>query len=157
MALVDAKHPVRRSVAEAEDLLDKAKHFDDGNPKDRFAVLGQIWKWDDHAAIEFWAKRLAEWVTGKSAERGWLHTLLRLIEAREKEPVTTARLQYHVTRNYPRASDPDPRTRALRKWIDQIIPDFETQRMIETRFLPAIVRYALTATRPNGGDSIDEQ
>ena len=84
-------------------------------------------------------------------ERGWLHTLLGLAEARHPERRTpgdraAARLfgdgpdQHHVTRNYHRNT-------AARDWAERLIKDFDDPTHAGIRYLPAILRYALTATR----------
>ncbi len=152
MAIVPRKTPIRRAVEQADRLLDKAKTEPPEQGRNQFATLGQVWKWEQHERITHWAKCLARWVSGNAAERGWLQTLLQMTEAREKEPLTTARLVSHVERNYPRSEDRDPNRRALRKWIDQITRDFDAQQRTETRYLPAILRYALMATRTSTGE-----
>lgn len=59
----------------------------------------------------------------------------------------TARLAYHVARNYPSANDRDPQKAAFRQWADKLIADFDDCTEMGTRYLPAIARYALIATR----------
>lgn len=111
----------------------------------------------------------------KVAERGWLQTLLhlaeqrqdgmlarlqlaeqkpldeqakaRLVEQRQQGAMATSRLTYHIARNFPRQTDNNPDRRALRKWADRLVADFETGEYLETIYLPTIVRYAITATR----------
>jgi hypothetical protein len=74
--------------------------------------------------------------------------LLELSDARMGgDAGATARLAYHVARNYPSARDPHPHRAALRQWADRLIDDFDARRSPETLYLPAIVRYALLATR----------
>jgi CRISPR-associated protein Csm1 len=154
MAVVTRKHPIRRAVEQAEDLLERAKR--EAAPgasegRDQFSAFGQIWKWKEHDGIVHNAKCLTNWVTGNTAERGWLHTLLRLAEEQKAQHLSSARLAYHIARNYPRSTDNDPNKQALRRWIDQIAQDFEKKERLETRYLPVIVRYALTATRARTG------
>jgi hypothetical protein len=124
------------------------------------AALGQVWKWDRHTMILAAGRRLAAWVETGVAHRGWLHTLLALTRLQRGElsnatgvqaAGATARLAYHVGRNYPRQGDCDPTRRALRDWADRVIEGFD--RFADTRdaeivYLPAIIRYALLATRP---------
>jgi CRISPR-associated protein Csm1 len=150
LTMVRKKTPIRRAAEQADQLLETAK--DKG--RDRFAAFGQVWEWNEHKTIAQNANWVTAWVRDNSAERGWLQTLLRMTEAREREPLTTARLVYHVERNYPRSNDNDPNKRALRTWMDQIVRDFDGRQRVETRYLPAILRYALTATRAatTGGD-----
>jgi hypothetical protein len=90
-------------------------------------------------------------VEGDVAQRGWLQTLMRLIEQRASEPAAEARLAYHIARNYPRADSRDAQQAALRGWADQLARDFQTQRRVESRYLRAIVQYALTATSSEAG------
>lgn len=139
LELMKPKRPIRSAVERAESLLEAAK----GAGKDRLAALGQIWEWKDHGTILEKAKRLVEWTNAGDIQRGWLHTLLELALARcgdRPNALATARLAYHVHRNW------RPGT-AARKWADQLINVFDQQQSINVRFLPAIVRYALTATR----------
>jgi CRISPR-associated protein Csm1 len=143
MAIVPRKTPIHRAVEQAEHLLDAAKQAG----RNRFAAFGQVWEWQYHAAIQFAANCLIQWAEGSVAERGWLQTLLRMTERQEKEPLTAARLAYHVERNYPRPDTLEPEKRALRQWIDHRVRDFDHPKSTETRYLSAILRYALTATR----------
>ncbi len=143
MAIVSRKTPIYRAVEQAEHLLESAKHAG----RDRFAAFGQVWEWKHQEGILFAANNLKGWIEGNTAERGWLQTLLRMTERQTTEPLTAARLSYHVERNYPRLTDNDPNKHALRKWIDYRVKDFDNPTTPETRYLPAILRYALIATR----------
>ncbi|MBI2190698.1 MAG: hypothetical protein HYU36_01780 [Planctomycetes bacterium] len=151
LALAKWKRPIKFAAAQAEDLLQQAKTAtapDESTAKDQLAALGQVWKWKHHAAIVGAGKRLVGWVDDESMPRGWLHTLLELAESRFGDPATgrvadplaTARLAHHVVRNYPSGTE-------IRRWGDTLVDDFDTCQRVETRYLPAIVRYALTATR----------
>jgi hypothetical protein len=87
-----------------------------------------------------------EWVKADEMERGWLHTLLELTQARHgstPDLLATARLAYHISRNY------RPNSQA-RKWGEGLVQKFDDPMQIEVCYLPAIVRYALTATRTRG-------
>lgn len=150
LALTKWKRPIKFAVGQAEDLLEQAKNelaIGESAPKNQLAAFGQVWKWKDHATIVAEGKRLAAWVDGDVMPRGWLHTLLELAESRFGDPTTnrrpdplaTARLNHHVVRNY--------RDTQVKNWGDQLVNDFDLQNRIETRYLPAVVRYALTATR----------
>ena len=155
LAMVRPKFPIRRAVEQAEQALERAKQVaspGQSEAKDQMAALGQIWKWEQHEGILFWAKQLTGWVAGDAAQRGWLHTLLRFDQQRLINPLATARLEYHITRNYPRSDDRDPAKRALRSWIDKVAGDFDSRRSTNTPYLPTILRYALTATRAESGD-----
>ncbi len=177
MALVKKKHPIRRAVMQADALLEqeaKSKPAPGATEaKDQFAAFGQIWKWRNHEAIAHHARCLTKWVRDNSAERGWLHDLLRFTLQRETSHLSSgscysasflpdglqretnhlssARLSYHITRNYPKENDPSPEKQALRRWANQIAADFEKGRNIETIYLSAIARYALLATREQKG------
>ncbi len=148
MAVVQRKRPIRRAVEQADHLLKSAKELG----RNRFAAFGQVWEWKEHDSIAHHCTCLSKWVNQNAAQRGWLQTLLRMAEQQEKVPLTTARLVYHVERNYPRSIDDNPDKRALRNWIDQVVGDFDSRQRAETRYLPAILRYALTATRTATGD-----
>ncbi len=142
LELMKPKRPIKPAVERAELLLNEAK--DSG--KDRLAAFGQVWQWTDHAAIMEAARQLVAWANAGEIQRGWLHTLLELRLARHgdnPEPLATARLAYHVDRNY------RPRTRA-REWALGLVQRFDNLEEIDVRYLPAIVRYALTATRTRG-------
>lgn len=139
VALMKPKRPIKGAVAEAERLLELAKT----GTKDQLAAFGQVWKWQHHDDIVKAARQLVEWVKCGEMERGWLHTLLELAQARHgptPDPLATARLAYHVFRNYRR------NTRA-RRWAEGIVQQFDNPEQTDIGFLPAIVRYALTATR----------
>lgn len=142
LELMKPKRPIKPAVERAELLLIEAK--DSG--KDRMAAFGQVWQWKDHAAIIDAARQLVEWADAGDIQRGWLHTLLELALARHGEksdPLATARLAYHVDRNWKKGTP-------ARRWADRLINDFDDRGQIQVRYLPAIVRYALTATRTPG-------
>ena len=146
-ALIKPKRPIRYAAFLATERLEDAKTKGPA-PKDQCAALGEVWKWSVHRDVIDGGQRLAGWVENGLAQRVWLHTLLELSEARMGgDAGATARLAYHVARNYPSERDPHPHRAALRQWADRIIDDFDSRRSPETRYLPAIVRYALLATR----------
>ena len=136
------KRPVKTAIEEAERLLELAKAV----PKDQCAALGQVWNWTHHEMILRQAENLAGWVQANQMQRGWLHTLLELVVARhsdQPEPMATARLAYHVNRNYRRNT-------AARDWADGLVRCFDDFDQPAVRYLPAIVRHALIATRSAG-------
>jgi CRISPR-associated protein Csm1 len=159
MAIIKPKFPIRLAAQQAEDLLIKAKSEaapHTSTPKDQCATLGGLWKWERHDAIISAGKRLADWVDNGPLQRGWLHTVLELAllrrgEAPGRDPglspaMATSRLAYHVGRNWPKSGPP-------RDWIDRIASEFdrfETSTHVDTIYLPAILRYALLATRSTG-------
>lgn len=165
MSFMKPKRPIKQAVEQAADLLDTAKTKSAPRaeaPKDQIAAFGQIWKWGDHAAITQNAKQLTDWVNSEEriAERGWLQTLLRLAEWRQRKEaidakpidrmigaMATSRLFYFVSRNFPGKNDRNPEKRKLRQWADRLIDDFDAAKNVETIYLSTIVRYALTATR----------
>jgi CRISPR-associated protein Csm1 len=147
VALIKPKRPIRHAAALATERLEDAKTKGLA-PKDQCAALGEIWKWSVHRDVIDGGQRLAGWVENGLAQRAWLHTLLELSEARTGgDAGATARLAYHVARNYPSARDSHPHRAALRQWADRIVDDFDTRRSAEAIYLPAMVRYALLATR----------
>jgi CRISPR-associated protein Csm1 len=149
LALTKPKRPIKSAVAEADRLLEVAKTTTaagESGPKDQLAVLGQVWKWRHHRGVVAAAHQLVGWCTAGQIERGWLHTLLELVEARHglsPDPRATARLAHHVARNY------RPRT-AARAWADQLVQTFDDATRPDVRYLSAALRYALTATRKPG-------
>jgi CRISPR-associated protein Csm1 len=156
LALVKPTFPIRRAADQADDLLATAKTQPAAGasaPKDQLATFGQVWKWADHATVATTARRLADWVRHDVMPRGGLHTLLELALARQRgdaSPVT-ARLAYHVGRNYPPAHAGGPKGE-LRRWADALLTDFDAGTRPETRLMPAILRHALTATRKETQD-----
>ncbi|HUI08289.1 MAG TPA: type III-A CRISPR-associated protein Cas10/Csm1 [Verrucomicrobiae bacterium] len=146
LAIMKPKRPIKHAVAEASRLLDEAKQVivhGEVSAKDQLAAFGEIWKWKHHAAILQSAMRLADWVANRDAERGWLHTWLKLTEAsRAAQPdsIAISRLAAHIARNCRRGS-------AIREWAESLVEDFDDTHRVETRYLPGILRYALTATR----------
>lgn len=155
LTMIKSKHPIKLAIPEAERLLESAKR--EAGPgeavsRDQCAAFGQLWKWKHHRTILETALKLIHWVETKQMERGWLHSLLSLIEARHpdvllgasasrpQDPLATARFTHHVTRNYRRGT-------AARKWADDLIPQFDETTNPVIRYLPVALRYALTATR----------
>jgi CRISPR-associated protein Csm1 len=142
VSLFKPKRPVKAAIEDAERLLELAKAV----PKDQCAAFGQVWNWSQHTAILDEAEKLANWVRRNQMQRGWLHTLLELAIARHGDKpnaLATARLAYHVNRNYGKYSD-------VSAWADDLVRQFDDSSQPIVRFLPAIVRYALTATRTAG-------
>lgn len=150
IAFAKPKQPIKFAVEQAEELLHQAKTrtFFGDSPKDQLATLGQVWKWSNHQQILECGKQWKTWVNQGIAQRGWLQTLLKLGLQREGSGedkwMATAHLAYHVARNY---DDRTPEKRRLRHWANQLIQDFDDQTSIESRYLPAIARYVLMATR----------
>jgi CRISPR-associated protein Csm1 len=158
LAIIKPKFPIRLAAQQADDLLELAKTQPAGAAKDQFATLGSCWKWSDHARIINAGKQLANWVErgkadGGIIERGWLHTLLELalLQRRAANPrdpriipaMASSRLAYHVARNWPKDGP-------AREWINAVMKDFD--RFTNTTdpinlHLPAIIRYAMLATR----------
>jgi CRISPR-associated protein Csm1 len=141
LALMKPKRPIKGIVTEAERSLELAKRGT--KEKDQLAAFGYVWKWRHHEEIMKTARQLAEWVNSKDVERAWLHTLLELAEARYgpvPDPLATARLAYHVSRIYRRNTP-------ARQWAERLVRRFDNPEYIDVRYLRAILRYALTATR----------
>lgn len=168
VAVIKPKYPIHLGAQQAEELLEQAKGEKAPRapqPKDQCAALGSLWKWQDHDVIIGAGKQLADWVDEGIIQRGWLHTLLELALLRRGQagpeyagvhPATaTSRLTYHVARNWPkprRGDDPPP---PARQWIDAILREFDqfdSTAHVETIHLPAIVRYAILATRSGGSE-----
>jgi CRISPR-associated protein Csm1 len=162
LALMKPTRPIRNAAGEAEHLLDnvakKVPAPGAAKPKDQIAAFRQVWKWEDHRTILGAATRLVKLVKAEKAERGWLHTLLEISQSRLPQGnadaedshhagMAAARLAYHIGRNYPKVSDPDRDRANLRAWADTLVRDLDTCLTTETRYLPTISRYALTATR----------
>ena len=142
------KRPVKTAIEQAERLLEQAKEA----PKDQCAAFGQVWNWTQHAMILRQAEQLTGWVQQNQMQRGWLHTLLELADARhgdKPDPLASARLAYQVGRwvqlnsNFRRNTD-------ARAWADGIVRRFDDVNQLDVRYLPAILRHALTATRTAG-------
>lgn len=174
VAIIKPKYPIHLAAQQADELLDRAKG--DAAPgaagaRDQCAALGQVWKWADHDRIIGDGKSLAEWVDAGVVQRGWLHTLLELALLRRGEAgpeyagvhpaVATSRLAYHAARNWPRtrnnpSSENDRSGNHARSWIDRVVKGFDVENPAEqpgrVAFLPAIVRYALLATRAGGAE-----
>ena len=139
LSVFKPKRPVKTAIEQAEQLLEQAKEV----PKDQCAAFGQVWNWKQHQMILGEAERLAGWVRSNQVQRGWLHTLLELIVARHgdtPDALATARLAYHVDRNWRRNTE-------ARSWADSLVQRFDSADDPRILFLPAILRHALTATR----------
>jgi hypothetical protein len=72
-------------------------------------------------------------------------SLALALHGNKPDPLATARLAYHVDRNWKKGTD-------ARRWADRLIADFDDKKQLHVRYLPAIVRYALTATRTRGDE-----
>ncbi|MBC7817033.1 MAG: type III-A CRISPR-associated protein Cas10/Csm1 [Planctomycetaceae bacterium] len=178
VALVPPHWPIRRAVGLAEEQLELAKTTCArgwSQPKDQVAAFGMVWKWLSHAKILAGGRELARWVTVGAAQRGWLQRLLELYRAHvgqrnqrrlvtagdgpnsetewQTDPrnqlLASARLNYFVARNFPKAHDRRPDHAALRQWMDQRLRQIDDPHTAdaETLYLPAILQYAILATR----------
>jgi CRISPR-associated protein Csm1 len=157
LAVIKPVFPIRNAVEQADALLERAKSEcapGAETAKDQFAAFGQVWKWHEHETVSHSARRLVRWVQDdKIMPRGWLHTFLDLAETRirpEAGPVT-ARLAYHIGRNMP-SRHAEGAKGEMRQWAEAVLADFDAGVRPETRLLPAILRYALTATRSPSKD-----
>jgi hypothetical protein len=127
--------------------------------KDQFTGLGMVWKWDQHEAIVTAGKKWADWVNHGLVPRGWLHTLLQLTEAaqrseeklsadeRVERSLAPARMTHFVARNFPPPRDRNPQRAELRRWMDAVLAEIESPKRTNARYFPAILRYAILATR----------
>lgn len=157
LALSKPKRPIRAGVTDAKRLVDVAKTQaapTEAAPKDQCAALGQLWKWKNHHEIQEAGIRLVRWVEAGEVQRTWLHTLFHLLRERHPhlvlvgtqpapgpDPLATSRLAHHVSRNYRPASP-------SRRWAESVIEEFDDSAAPNVRHLPAVLRYALAATRP---------
>lgn len=157
-AIVKPKFPIRLGARQAEELLERSKT----GPKDQFAVLGDVWRWNDHARIIDTGRQLADWADAGDIQRGWLHTVLELVLLQRSQSnsrdstlipeMASSRLHYHVARNWPKANEMGEQGKA-RQWIDTVLRHFDTFSTTtdpNTKYLPAILRYAILATRGKG-------
>lgn len=151
IAIAKPRVPIKFAVEQADELLDIAKtntSAERTEPKDQCAVLGQIWKWSEHSEIINAGKQIADWIDADVCSRGWVQGILRLSEARKRnELISTSRLAYLISRNFPSIKDRDRDKAAFRLWADTILGDFDASDIPHVRYLPSICRYALTATR----------
>lgn len=148
LAIFKPKTPIKNAAAEAEELLHDAKEkaaVGEAASRDQFAAFGQIWKWENHEAITKQANEIIRWIVEGKFQRGWLHTLLRLAMLRQRDPhsyasrLATARLANFWTRNF--------RDNDVWEFGKKLVNSFDEMNSIETKYLAAIARYALTATR----------
>lgn len=160
VAIIKPRFPVHLAAEQAESLLHAAKSLrapGAQGAKDQCAAFGQVWKWEHHARVVEDAVRLADWVEGGKVQRGWLHTLLELTHLRRGEAgpeyrgvppaVATSRLAYHAARNW---KDKD-----ARDWIFKVLDEFDSpldERPERWAYMPAILRYALLATRSSSSE-----
>ncbi len=169
LAIAPVRRPIGWAADEAADLLEEAKTRPPKGaivPKDQIACMGDRWKWREHGTIIAAGKRLAEAVHGGAAERDWLATLLRFIRARHEKrerrdeaALAAAMLAHHVGCDWPGRNDNDERRRNLRSWGERLIMEFDRIGQTddpEMLHLPAILRYALLATRGRQEDDSHE-
>lgn len=172
VAIIKPRHPIHMAAQQAEELLETAKRRPAPGAsagRDQCAALGQWWNWADHSTILNHGRQLAGWVEQGIVRRGWLHTLLTLSHLRRGEAgpeyahvppeAATARLAWHIERNWPRPSrmsgHGDPRAKA-RVWADTLLEHFDDSPDAappQVRYLPAILRYAMLAT---GSGSLED-
>lgn len=159
IGMIAPKRPIKFAVQNAERLLERAKHQDG---KNSVAVLGQVFNWVEFEFVLSEGKKVAGWIDQDVMPRGWAHTLLGFALARDvgttaDRYLVTAKLAYHIARNYPAVFDerrkgrpPHAREKEetnLRRWADKLLDDFDDRTQNLSKFLPAITRYALMATR----------
>ena len=157
VAIIKPRYPVHIAAHQAEELLSHAKTALAAGataPKDSCALLGDLWKWKDHARIVSEGKKLADWVDAGGVQRGWLQTILELNllrcgkagpQYKDIHPASaTSKLAYHISRNWPHDGP-------ARAWIEQVFKNFDNQ----SPHVSTVVRYAMLATR--GKNSGDEQ
>lgn len=160
VAVVPARLPIRSGVEQAEELLHTAKTGDGTvKPRDCCAALGQQWKWSEHPMLLGEADRLVSWVEQGRFSRAWLQLWKREVNGLRSPPTATdhagllalSRLSHHTTRNIgssarpQRGQDPD-----IVAWAEQQIADLDqplSKQPPRSRLLPAILTYALFATR----------
>jgi len=163
IAFFKPRFPIRLAAQQAENNLHQAKSVaapGAGSPKDQCCALGQLWKWNAHGSIAKAGKQLADWCDARAIERGWLHTLLELAllrrgdktgrDSKMQPAIATSRLAYHIGRNWPKPNHRDPLKRAVRKWVDSVLDEFDRpvpKAQPESLYLPAVIRYAMLATR----------
>lgn len=168
VAIIKPRYPIHLAAQQAEELLEQAKARSApraDQAKDQCAALGSLWKWHDHDAIIGAGKQLADWVDAGVVQRSWLHTLLQLAHLRRGQTgpeyagvhsaLATSRLAYHVARNWPKPRRGDELPPPARQWVEKILREFDqfaTSTHVATLHLPAIVRYAILATRSGGSE-----
>jgi CRISPR-associated protein Csm1 len=79
VAVVKPRLPVYAAIGYADDLLESAKKrsaIGAVEPKDQFAVLGDLIKWEDLETVQEEADRLAAWLNEKKISMGFVRQLL---------------------------------------------------------------------------------
>ncbi|MCG3172853.1 MAG: hypothetical protein GMKNLPBB_01015 [Myxococcota bacterium] len=148
IALMKPGFPLRKAVESADAELTRAKEAPARGkvgPKDQLAILSETWKWAVHREIWSSAMAWAKWVGPSSPEgkanRGWLQTINRLADARDKgDPLADARLHYYIVRNIEKNG----------KWTSGGAPDPRedfVKTPIGADYLGVTMRLALLATR----------
>lgn len=169
IAIVKQNWPVKRIVAMAEELLEKAKNeaaFGRSIGRDQVAALGGIWTWEDHQTVIDQGRQWIDWVRHGVAERGWLQTICELNESARNESfrgrkdttdslLASARLDYLLER---RASPKSPlrlkpNWESLQKRLYRLQQEFDNPVSAEARLLSPSLRYAILATRSARGES----
>ncbi len=148
LAIFKPKMPIKYVAAEAEELLHKAKETEiNGENRNQFAAFGQVWKWKDHEEITNSANQIIGWIEEGKFQRGWLNTLLRLAMMRQENPhsyesrLATARLANFWIRNF------NFKDSEVWEFGNSLVNEFDEMKTAKTKYLAAITRYALTATR----------
>ncbi len=151
IALTKPSVPIKFAVEQAEELLNIAKtttSLGHSAPKNQCAVLGQVWKWSEHSEVISTGKQVADWIDADICKRAWIQNMLRLSESRQRnELISTSRLAYLISRNFPSVKSKNPRGKSLRAWANTLLNHFDAKDSVVTRYLSAICKYALFATR----------
>lgn len=149
LAIVKPRFPIRLAVEQAEALLEHAKQQPAPGQsvgRDQFAALGTSWKWSDHQRVIDNGKQLTVWSENRVIHRGWLQTLLRFMQC-DDNPMTAARMAYHIARNWPKADSKQPAERDARQMADDLCDLIDQPHNPAAQRAAASLRYALLATR----------
>jgi len=150
VAAVKPRLPIYAAIGYAEDLLGKAKDncaIGAKEPKNQFAALGDIIKWDDFDAVQKEAERLATWQEGKKVSVGFVRLLRDSAEQffnykASREGATSylrfvPMLAYGIARNIP------PKEEELLKWAQELT-DLNSKNL---RNLTFISNYSIQTNR----------
>jgi len=148
LGLMHPRLPVYTAVADADELLDKAKNekaVKTGMPKDQLAVFDDVIKWDVLVTVQKEADRLAAWQDEKKVSMGFVRHLLSSAEdyRRYKNENETKYLRFVPMLAYSIARNIPARESELVKW-SQDLTDLSSKNL---QHLAYITNYSIQTNR----------
>lgn len=155
MSLLSPGRTASAAAEEAADLLRSAKAAaptEGQQPGGCMAALGQVWRWEHHAAIIAAGRRLAGWLrSGAMARRSAVLVLDAVSGRAAGHPRDIAAGLFCSGGRRWRGAAHESHRQAVRRWTENLADFLDAPQAaadVEMQYLPAILRYAILAVRP---------